>query len=70
MEHHPPDPNWERDIEDNSDEQGQGTIVVEGLKPSTVYLFKMESNDTASRSLEFNTELVNCGPSNSCCTLS
>ncbi len=64
------DSNWERNIQGNSDDQGKGTIVVEELKPSSAYVFKMESSGAVSRTLEFNTELVSCAPSNSCCTLS
>ncbi len=64
------DSNWERSIQGNSDDQGKGTIAVEELKPSSTYVFKMESSGTVSRALEFNTELVTCAPSSSCCTLS
>ncbi len=64
------DSEWERDIQGNSGDQGKGTIVVEGLKPSSVYVFMMESSGAVSRNLEFNTDVISCAPSNSCCTLS
>ncbi len=63
------DSEWERDIQGNSSGQGKGTIVVEELKPSSAYVFMMESSGATIRMLEFNTEVVSCAPSNSCCSL-